>query len=334
MKPSVYYEDKSDKHVVCLLCPHKCTIPPQKTGICRVRKNIDGILHQLNYGRIVSVNIDPIEKKPLYHFYPASQSLSIATVGCNFRCLHCQNYSISQASPFDISVPYYEPEKIVQLALQRDCISISYTYTEPTVFFEYALDCARLAKSQGIKNVFVSNGYTSLQVLQDIVPYLDANNIDLKGDAEFYRKVTGGKVEPVLETIKYLHAQGVWIEVTTLIIPSYNDSAECIRWVAESIAEIDTTIPWHVTAFYPAYKMTNNTRTDSKTLHSAVSIGKQVGLRYIYVGNTWADLMQHTYCPQCQKPVIKRSGFSVLEVKLNNSKCGYCGCLIDGRGLP
>lgn len=230
MKEAMFYERLGDRKVRCFLCAQHCIISPGKRGICAVRENIEGTLYSLVYGKIVAHHIDPIEKKPLFHFYPGSRSYSIATVGCNFRCLHCQNYDISQYPKIypDIPGEKMSPEEVVREAEISGCQSISYTYTEPTIFFEFAYDCARIAHEKGIKNVFVSNGYTSPEATRAIAPYLDANNIDLKGDDNFYKKVAGARLQPVLDTIKLMKELGVWVEVTTLIIPAYNDSEDFI----------------------------------------------------------------------------------------------------------
>ena len=263
MKEAQFYLKKEEKKVQCYLCSHRCLIVPGKVGICGVRKNIDGLLYSLVYGKVIADNVDPIEKKPLFHFYPGSQSYSIATVGCNFRCLHCQNFSISQM-PRDESAILgkgFSPEKIVSLASDYQCKSISYTYTEPTIFLEFALDIGELAHKQGIKNIFVTNGYITPEVLQSVHSIIDAANIDLKSfDEKRHLELCGAKLKPVLESIQLYHELGIWIEVTTLIIPDFNDSEEELEKIAHFLAAIDTGIPWHVTQFYPTYKLTNKQR--------------------------------------------------------------------------
>lgn len=328
------YEKLEDKKVRCFLCAHGCHISDGKRGICAVRENIDGTLYTLVYGRVISANIDPIEKKPLFHFLPASYSFSIATVGCNFRCMHCQNYEISQfpRERPDAAIPGREmkPEDVVNLAEQNNCASISYTYTEPTIFFEFAYDCARLAHEKGIKNVFVSNGYTSPEATRLIAPYLDGNNIDFKGSEKFYKEICGAKAAPVRETIRLMKELGVWVEVTTLIIPGHNDSEEDLRNIAGFIKSVDPAIPWHVSQFYPTYKLTNVPRTPVQTLRWARQMGLDTGLKYVYEGNVPGEGGENTYCPNCRELLIQRVGYSIGENKLKNSRCFNCDSLIEG----
>lgn len=336
MKEAFLYKKVEDRKVRCYLCSQHCIIPPGKRGICAVRENIDGTLFSLVYGKIIARHIDPIEKKPLFHFYPGSRSYSIATVGCNFKCLHCQNYDISQYPKKHPDIPGEEmtPEQVVRDAEITNSNSISYTYTEPTIFMEFAYDCARLAREKGIKNVFVSNGYTSPEATKLIAPYLDANNIDLKGDDDFYKKVAGARLQPVLETIKLMKELGVWVEVTTLIIPGYNDSEEFLKWAADFIVSVDPCIPWHVTQFYPTYQMLDRPRTPIKTLRRAREIGLEAGLKYVYEGNVPGEGGENTYCPSCGELLIERFGFSIIKIATKNSKCVKCGSLIDGIGMP
>ncbi|OGW36378.1 MAG: AmmeMemoRadiSam system radical SAM enzyme [Nitrospirae bacterium RBG_13_39_12] len=332
MKEAMFYDKLEKKTVKCFLCAHHCVIKDGKRGICHVRKNTGGTLYSLVYGKIVSMNVDPIEKKPLFHFLPGSTSFSIATVGCNFRCEHCQNYQIS-AYPKehdDIIGQDATPEDIVRAAESNGCESISYTYTEPTIFFEFAYDCARLAHERGIKNVFVSNGYTSPEATKVIAPYLDGNNIDLKGNNDFYRKICGAKVDPVKETIMLMKELGVWVEVTTLIIPDYNDSEKDLKDIAEFIKSVDPSIPWHVSQFYPTYKLTDKPRTPLKTLRRAMEIGVETGLKYIYEGNVPGEGGENTYCPHCKELIIKRYGFNIIENKIKDGKCSKCGVEIEG----
>jgi len=333
MKEAMFYEKLDEKKVRCFLCAHHCVIKEDKRGICYVRKNIEGILYTLVYGRVVSMNIDPIEKKPLFHFQTGSTSFSIAAVGCNFRCEHCQNFEISQYPKLhegEILGQHVTPEAIVEAARRNGCKSISYTYTEPTIFFEFAYDCAKLAHEKGIKNVFVSNGYTTPEATKVIAPYLDGNNIDLKGNDDFYKKICGAKVEPVKDTIRLMKDLGVWVEVTTLIIPDYNDSEEDLREIAEFIKSVDPFIPWHVTQFYPTYKLTDKPRTPLKTLRRAKEIGFETGLKYIYEGNVPGEGGENTFCHQCKKLLIKRFGFSIIENRMKNGKCTECGAEIKG----
>jgi pyruvate formate lyase activating enzyme len=334
MKEAMFYEKLDEKEVRCFLCGNHCVIKNGKRGICFVRENRDGTLYSLVYGKVISMNIDPIEKKPLFHFLPQSTSFSIATVGCNFHCLHCQNFEISQYPKEhggEIPGQYVSPEAIVEAAVRYGCKSISYTYTEPTIFFEFAYDCAKLAHEKGIKNVFVSNGYTSPEATRVIAPYLDGNNIDLKGDNEHYKKICGARLEPVQETIKLMKELGVWVEVTTLVIPDHNDSEEDLRNIAEFIKSVDPFIPWHVTQFYPTYKLTDKPRTPIKTLRRAREIGFEVGLNYVYEGNVPGEGGENTYCHNCKKLLIRRFGFSIIENKIKDGRCSECG--VDIRGV-
>lgn len=333
MKEAMFYEKLDEKEVRCFLCANHCVIKDGKRGICYVRENRDGTLYSLVYGKVISMNIDPIEKKPLFHFLPGSTSLSIATVGCNFHCLHCQNYEISQyPKEHGGSIPgqSVSPEDIVKAAERNGCESISYTYTEPTIFFEFAYDCARLAHEKGIKNVFVSNGYTGPEATRAIAPYLDGNNIDFKGSNDHYKKICGARLEPVQETIRLMKELGVWVEVTTLIIPDHNDSETDLKNIAEFIKSVDFSIPWHVTQFYPTYKLIDKPRTPVKTLRRAREIGFETGLNYVYEGNVPGEGGENTYCPMCKELLIKRFGFSIIENKMKDGKCSKCGTEIKG----
>mgnify|MGYP001197159896 FL=1 len=336
MKEALLYEKTGDGKVQCFLCSHRCQIAPGKRGICAVRENIEGTLYSLVYGKIIAQHVDPIEKKPLFNFHPGSRSYSIATVGCNFRCLHCQNSDISQYPRKHQVIPGEEitPEQVVQAAEKAGCSSISYTYTEPTIFFEFAYDCARLAKEKGIKNVFVSNGYTSPEATRLIAPYLDANNIDLKGDDNFYKKLCGAKLQPVLDTIKLMKELGVWLELTTLIIPTYNDSEDFLKWAAGFIKSVSADIPWHVTQFYPTYKLLDQPRTPIKVLRMARDIGLKAGLKYVYEGNVPGEGGENTYCHSCGEALIERIGYSLGAIKIKDSKCLNCGTGVSGVGLP
>lgn len=331
MKEAMFYKKLKDQKVRCELCPHQCVILSGKRGLCRVRENKEGILYCLNYLKLVAVHIDPIEKKPLFHFYPGSKSYSIATVGCNFHCLHCQNWTISQVQEDQIVGETMSPEKVVKNALDSHCLSISYTYTEPTIFYETAYDIAVLAHENGLKNVFVTNGYISPEPLKYIAPHLDAANIDLKAMSEdFYRKVCGAKLHHVLERIKQYYELGIWIEITTLIIPGYNDSNAELEKIAEFIAGIDKGIPWHVTAFYPTYRLTDAPPTPSSTLKRAYQIGKDKGLDYVYEGNLGEG--ENTFCPSCGRLLVNRNYFTINN-RIRDDKCPYCGEKIRGVGI-
>jgi pyruvate formate lyase activating enzyme len=333
LKEASLYEKLEGSRVKCQLCAHNCVISAGKRGKCAVRENIDGILYTLVYGKLCSTAIDPIEKKPLFHFLPGSQTMSIATVGCNLKCLHCQNYSISQYPSYhdgNITGAIHSPIDIVRAALDNNCLSISYTYTEPTIFMEFALDSARLAHDHGLKNIFVSNGFMSAQGAKEIIPFLDANNIDLKGDDEFYKNICKARLAPVQDTIRLMKSSGVWVEVTTLIIPGLNDSEKTLREIAGFIHSVDTAIPWHVSSFRPTYKLTDRPATSMNTLRKAYEIGVGAGLKYVYVGNMPGLGGEDTYCPKCKTVLIKRHGFNVISNKVKDGKCFECGGLIEG----
>jgi len=335
MREAMFYEKVDDNLVNCNLCSHRCSrIADSKRGICGVRENRDGKLYSLVYGRVAARSVDPIEKKPLFHFLPGSRSYSIATVGCNFRCDNCQNYDISQL-PKERGIIVGQdvsPEEIVSAAKLSNCESIAYTYSEPTIFFEYAYDIAKHAKKEGIKNVFVTNGYITPEALQEISPYLDAANIDLKSFSDdFYRKNCGARLKPVLDSIRLYKSLGIWIEITTLIIPTLNDSEEELRKIAEFIKnEVGEETPWHITQFHPTYKLIDLPRTPVTILRKAREIGLEAGLRYVYEGNVPGENGENTYCHNCGKLLIRRFGYSIQENKIKNSACTYCGTKIDG----
>jgi len=335
MKEALLYKKTADNKVHCYLCHFNCVIAPGKRGVCGVRENMDGTLYTLVYDRIVSRAVDPIEKKPLFNFLPGSTSYSIATAGCNFRCLHCQNYDISQMprrGKGEIAGEKISPEEIVADAIRYKCKSISYTYTEPTIFFELAYDTGRLAHNEGIKNIFVSNGYMTQEMLDMINPYLDAINVDLKGFSEkHYAKVCGAKLAPVLDSLRYIKKLGIWLEVTTLVIPGYNDSDESFNGIADFIKnELGEGTPWHVTAFYPTYKLLDAPRTPAETLRRARDIGLKKGLRYVYEGNIPGEGGESTYCYNCDELLIERYGYRILKDSIENSSCPACGANIDG----
>ncbi len=334
MQEARFYEKREDNKVHCYLCAHGCVIDPRKRGICMVRENREGTLYSLVYGKIISQNVDPIEKKPLFHFLPGSRSFSIATVGCNFQCEHCQNFEISQyprLEPKDIPGLELTPAQIVARAQATGSASISYTYTEPTIFGEFAYDTAVVAREQGIRNVFVSNGFMSERSARAMAEVLDADNIDLKSfNDSFYRKICKARLQPVLATIELLKELGVWIEVTTLVIPGLNDSDQELQDIANFLVDLDPAIPWHVSAFYPTYKMLSRPRTPAATLQRARQIGLDAGLRYVYTGNIPGDAGEKTFCHACGAMVIDRVGFSIRKNYLQNGTCAQCGASIDG----
>lgn len=320
--------------VHCFLCSHRCTIKDGHRGICRVRENQGGILYSLVYGRLISESVDPIEKKPIFHLLPGSRSYSIATVGCNFRCRHCQNYEISQYPSLHdnaITGQRRRPAEVVASAGQQGCASISYTYVEPTIFFEFALDTARLAAEQGLKNIFVSNGYTTPEATRLLAPVLDANNIDLKAFTDkFYREVCGARLQPVLDTIVLMKELGVWVEVTTLVIPGWNDSDTELHAIADFIRSIDPYIPWHVSRFYPTYKMLDHPATPAATIKKAREIGLAAGLKHVYTGNLPDLEGENTYCATCGETLITRTGFQAEITGLARDRCQKCQTVLAG----
>lgn len=331
-KEALLYEKAGDSDVHCFLCNHHCRIQDGKFGICGVRQNISGVLYTLVYGRPVAMHVDPIEKKPLYQFLPGSRSFSVATVGCNFRCGFCQNWEISQADAMVLASPedFVSCEEVVALALKNGCQSISYTYTEPTVFFEYVLDTAKLARAKGLRNVFVTNGFMTRECLAMIKPYLDAANVDLKFyNDDSYRRVCAGRFRPVLDSIGLMREYGIWVEVTTLIVPGENDSEGELKSIAQAIAGVDKNIPWHISRFHPDYKFTDHEATGEEILRKAFELGEGAGLRYIYAGNVygWGN---DTLCPECGKAVIRRDVFTIVRNMIKEGRCGYCAASIPG----
>ncbi|MDD5409511.1 MAG: AmmeMemoRadiSam system radical SAM enzyme [Candidatus Omnitrophica bacterium] len=335
MKEALLYAHLESEKVHCRLCAHSCIIQEGKFGFCGVRQNIKGVLYTLNYGKLVAVNVDPVEKKPLYHFFPGTLAFSIASRGCNFRCGFCQNWQISQFNPRTLALSGPAPDKklmgedfsakkIVSLAKQNNCKSIAYTYTEPTIYFEFALETAKLAKEAGLYNIFVSNGYMSPEAVDLLKPYLDAANIDLKffKDAS-YQRICSAHLKPVLDSILNLKEAGVWIEITTLVIPGENDSLEELSGIAGFIAGVNRDIPWHLSRFHADYKFDSYQDTPEHTLKSACDLGKNAGLRYVYAGNvtSWG---QDTLCPACKKRLIRREGFSISEMNIAENKCIFC----------
>lgn len=320
--------------IKCHLCAHRCLIKPGKRGACSVRINKDSCLMTEVYGEVIAVHVDPIEKKPLFHFYPGTKALSVATVGCNFRCSFCQNWNISQAPRMEgvsASPLAMNPAEIVDEAARTGCFSISYTYTEPTIFFEFALDTSRLAKEKNIVNNFVTNGYMTAEALKTINGLLDAANVDLKFFQDItYQKICGARLKPVLETIALMKELGVWVEVTTLVVPGLNDGEGEVRNIARFIASLSPDIPWHISRFHPDYEYTASPPTPLRTLKRAFEIGKEEGLHYVYIGNVWGEA-ENTFCPGCGLAVIERQGFIVLKNLIRDAKCPRCQTTIAGR---
>jgi pyruvate formate lyase activating enzyme len=332
-KKALFYEKLSRKRVRCKLCPRTCVVSKGERGFCRVRENRDGEYYTLVHSNPCAVHIDPIEKKPLFHFYPGTTALSIATAGCNFTCKNCQNYDISQARPDDTANYDLSPARIVELAIEYATPTIAYTYTEPTVFYEYMLETAEAAHRKGVLNIYHSNGYIDQEALGKLVGYLDGANVDLKGFSnDFYKEITGGTLSPVLESLKTLKRSGVWLEITNLVIPTKNDSDGAIRdfcsWIE---SELGTDTPVHFSRFYPQYKLQNLPPTPVETLKKAANIAHAAGLDYVYIGNVPGVAEENTFCPQCGKTIIGRTGYRVHAYAIEDGQCGFCKAEIAGR---
>lgn len=332
-KEGMLYKSLPNQDVLCSLCSHRCQIAPSKFGVCRVRQNKDGKLSTHVYGEVIAAHVDPIEKKPLYHFLPGSLSFSIATEGCNFQCPYCQNWQISQMprkKGHRFSGESFTPEEIVSAALRHKCQSISYTYTEPTVFFEYAFDTAKLAKKSNLSNVFVTNGFMTAEALEIMNPFLDACNVDLKSFSEkFYKEICRAQLQPVLESIRLMKKLNIWVEITTLIIPGLNDGEEELNQLTRFIANVNPEIPWHISRFHPDYEYHEAHATPIETLRRALSLGKSNGLQYIYIGNVIGEA-EDTHCPRCQKLLIRRQGYGITDPQIKGSVCTFCGHPISG----
>jgi pyruvate formate lyase activating enzyme len=356
-----FYEPLQGGRVRCALCPHLCHIADGRRGVCGVRYNAGGRLYTLVYDRVVSRNVDPIEKKPLYHFYPGSKAYSIATVGCNLRCAFCQNWEISQwpkehlpkrmapggenetpepicrwLSELEAVIPGepVTPQAIVDAALATGSTAIAYTYTEPTIFYELAYDTAVLARERGLKNIFVTSGYIGAAPLRELAKVLDGANVDLKYfKEESYQRISGVRMQPILDAIRLYHELGVWVEVTTLVVPGVNDSDEELKAIAGFVRSVGAEVPWHVSQFYPTYKMLDRPRTPAETLRRAGAIGRAAGLRYVYEGNVPGVKGEDTYCYHCGSLLIDRYGFYVRHNRLRVGRCPDCGASIDGVGM-
>lgn len=344
MKEAQLYEKLDGQRVRCNLCAHRCTIKSGRKGVCLVRENRKGTLYTLVYGIPLSQAVDPIEKKPLFHFYPGSTAFSIATAGCNFRCAFCQNSDISQMPRERGQILGREatPKAVVDAARQHGSRSIAYTYTEPTIFFEYSYDIARLARDEGIASVYVTNGYMTLEMLElfqgldgSHQPWLDAANVDLKAFRDqTYRQICGARLQPVLDSLKNMKELGVWVEVTTLVVPDMNDSEAELGDIARFIAdELGVETPWHVSRFHPDYQMYDRPPTPQATMRRAYELGREAGLRYVYVGNMPGGRMEDTICHHCAQTVIARRGFQLTERNVQGGRCAHCGTLIDGVGI-
>ncbi|MEA2064364.1 MAG: AmmeMemoRadiSam system radical SAM enzyme [Gemmatimonadota bacterium] len=331
---SYYTRDEQGAVVECRLCPHHCRIQPGGRGVCRVRENKDGRLVSMVYGQPAALHADPIEKKPLFHFLPGSSAFSVATLGCNLSCPFCQNYTLSSPGRDDpvVSSRPVPPEEIVSQAEASGCRTLCFTYSEPTVFFEYMLDLARLAKEWDLRTTMVSNGFIEQKPLEELAPWMDAANIDLKAfKEETYRKVLGGKLEPVLETITSMKKLGIWLEVTTLVVPEMNDSEQELGETAAFLARTSENIPWHVSRFHPAKDWAGVRPTGLDKIRLALEAGRREGLKYVYAGNVPGEPSESTICPGCGKTVIERYGFSVGQISLDpGGLCSHCGTIIKG----
>ena len=327
LKEAQFCEKLDNKIVQCHLCPRNCVVPPGRRGYCGVRENRHGILYTLVYAKPVSVNdIDPVEKKPLFHFLPGTRTFSVATAGCNLKCKFCQNWEISQKLPEEVQYLYIEPQELVQKVKASGRPTIAYTYTEPTIFYEYMFETARLAHEQGIKNIMHSNGYINERPLRQLAKYLDAANIDLKGFSDdYYAKLCQGTLEPVLRSLKILKEEGVHVEITNLILPGYNDDPDTLKkmcqWIKENLGA-DT--PLHFSRFFPMYKLLSLNPTPVEALEKARQIALDCGLNYVYIGNLAGHPAENTYCPRCKKLLIERRGYFILENNIVDGKCKFC----------
>lgn len=333
MKEARLYKPLENGRVQCLTCAHYCILNQDKTGICGVRQNRKGRLYSLVYGSAVALHVDPIEKKPLFHVLPGTLALSIATVGCNMHCDNCQNADISQM-PREygrIQGQELSPPDVVSKAVREHCDVIAYTYSEPAIYWDYAFDISVQAHEKGLLNVFVTNGYLSRESLAEIGPYLDGANVDLKSFRdETYKTICGARLAPVLETIERMKSLGIWVEVTTLLIPGLNDSRKELKQIAEFIAGIDSGIPWHISRFYPTYRMRDRQPTPPASIQKARQIGMEAGLKYVYSGNLPGDAGESTYCHECQTTLIQRAGYRIQTNKILAGSCPNCKAKIPG----
>jgi pyruvate formate lyase activating enzyme len=333
LKAVRHYRKLDGGRVSCFTCGHRCVISEGRRGVCGVMENSGGILFSLVYGKAAAMHADPIEKKPFFHFRPGATAFSVATVGCNMRCLNCQNSDISQMSKNQGRIEGVEmtPEAVVAAAVESGAKIISYTYTEPAVFFDYALDIAAIAVRKGIENTFVTNGYFTEETVRAAAPLVRAANVDLKAFRDgTYRKVCGATLQPVLDSIRLMKTLGVWVEITTLLIPDMNDSDEELGDIARFVHSVDPGIPWHVSRFYPQYRMTDRGATTVESIRRARTIGLEAGLRYVYAGNVPGDEGERTFCWKCGAPLIERYGFQVVSNRMHGGCCPDCGAVIDG----
>ncbi|MGA1825894.1 MAG: AmmeMemoRadiSam system radical SAM enzyme [bacterium] len=333
-KEAYFYKKLENKRVQCTTCPNQCIIRPDKRGKCGTKVNCNGALYSISYGNPCSINVDPVEKKPLLHFYPGSRAFSLAVAGCNFHCLNCQNWEISQTTPDKTRNMDVSPDEVVRKAKKYDCKSIAYTYSEAITFYEYMVDISERAKKEGIKNIWISNGYINKDPLQRLCDTIDAGSINLKSfNDEIYVKLNGGHLQPVLDTLKTLHQRGVWIEIINLVIPQYTDDMEMIKkmcaWIVKNLG---TDYPLHFSRFFPKYKLLRLPPTPVETLQKAKEIAEHEGLKYVYIGNV-PQMGDSVICPNCKNTVIKRIGYTLKSIHLKNERCGFCNNKISGRYL-
>ena len=333
MKEARLYQVLENQKIRCLTCAHYCLLVPGKLGVCGVMQNLEGVLYNLVYGRVIALHVDPIEKKPLYHFLPGAEALSIATAGCNMRCGNCQNADISQM-PKDAGTIQGQdmmPERIIEKAIRQHCKVIAYTYTEPAIYLDYAIDIAYLAVKKNIKNVFITNGYLSKESLDAVSPHLHGANVDLKAFKDnTYKKVCGARLSPVLATIERMHSLGIWIEITTLLIPGLNDSRDELKEIANFIVDLDPGIPWHISRFYPTYRMTDRPPTSPASIRKAREIGLEAGIQHVYSGNLPGDQGENTFCHHCGEQIVNRIGYQIRENRIQSGHCPDCKTKIPG----
>jgi len=330
---ALFWRYLGEGRVLCELCPHLCVIPDGLRGLCRVRENRNGTLHSLVYSKPVAISMGPIEKAPFHHFYPGHKRRTIATAGCNLVCLHCQNWPISQGSVDELRYFPTTPEEMIQGVLDDGLTSVSFTYSEPTIFYEYMYEIARLAKQKGLKTNLVTNGFINPEPLRQLLNYMDAVRVDLKAFTEyFYANISSGRLEPVLETLRIIYDEGVHLEIINLVIPTLNDNPEDIRKMCEWIVNnLSRDVPVHFNRFFPQFKMTDLPATPVETLEMAATIAREAGLRFVYIGNMAGHPYNNTFCPECGEMVIKRSALAVLLNRVVEGECGYCGYALPGE---
>ena len=331
-REALYYEKIDEQTVQCELCPRRCLLMEGMRGFCRVRQSEGGKLYTLVYGNPCSYHIDPVEKKPIYHMLPATSALSIATAGCNLRCKFCQNWTISQRPPEETDNVQMSPQEVVDLAVKNGCSSIAYTYSEPIIFYEYMLDTAKLARKRGLKNIMVTAGYINEEPLRELCKYIDAANVDLKGyDEKYLRKVCGQELGPLLKALEIFKEEGVWLEITNLIVPTLNDDIQTIKkmciWIRDNLGP---ETPLHFSRFTPRYKLKNLYLTPVSTLEKAKEVAESVGLKYVYIGNAPGHPAEHTFCPDCKAVLIERIGYSIKQNNIIGGKCKFCNRPIPG----